>query len=161
MSISQNSISKLNILSANVRGFGQKAKRTALFLHVKSYNPDFIILCDTRLCDSSESELANEKDYFCIFNSFSLYSRGVAILINKKFLWNMMLNIWMRMATSWLSWQNMTIKNSCSQAFMDQMRMTPVFFSTLFNKLMSVDCPLQIIAGDFNVTLDKIFCGYF
>ena len=37
----------------------------------------------------------------------------------------------------------------------------PTFFSTLFNKLMSVDCPLQIIAGDFNVTLDEIFCGYF
>ena len=43
------SLSKLKIISANVSGFGQKDKRIGFFLHIKTYEPDIIFLCDTRL----------------------------------------------------------------------------------------------------------------
>ena len=78
-----NSISKLGIISANVNGFGQKQKRFNFFHHIKSANPDFILLSDTRLDTLSENELRNEIDYHCVFNSFSSDRRGVAILFKK------------------------------------------------------------------------------
>ena len=50
---------------------------------MKKKNPDFVIVCDTRICKTVESVVREEWGGTCIFNSFSSQARGVAIFLKK------------------------------------------------------------------------------
>ena len=149
-----NSISKLGIISANVNGFGQKQKRFNFFHHIKSANPDFILLSDTRLDTLSENELRNEIDYHCVFNSFSSDRRGVAILFKKT------LPIKHSIINSDNNGNLLSLeieydhKKFLLTAIYGPNTDRPDFFENLFELNNQVNCPMQIIGGDFNVTLN-------
>ena len=148
------SISRLRIISANVCGFGQKLKRTGFFLHLKPHNPDIIMLTDTRLDVTSENLIRNEIDFNCVFNSFSSEKRGVAILIKKNL--PLKYDVTHRdtngnILTIKAEYDNTCFLLSCIYGPNED---EPLFFENLFNQNTLQNCHLQLIAGDFNVTLD-------
>ena len=51
---------------------------------MKKKNPDFVLVCDTRICKTIETVVGDEWGGKCIFNSFSSQSRGVAIFLKKN-----------------------------------------------------------------------------
>ena len=148
------SLSKLSILSANVQGFGQKQKRSKFFMNIKPYSPDIVLLSDTRFNHDLEQTLMNEIDYKCIFNSLSSDKRGVAILYKKN----------IPLTHTVLEKDNngnlLTIKAVYDdKAFLitsiySPNEDSPEFFEHIFNHNMNSNCPLQILGGDFNVTLN-------
>ena len=148
------SLSKLSIFSANVTGFGQKQKRTKFFLHLKNQNPDIVMLCDTRLNSESEKFLINEVNYKCYFNSYSSDRRGVAILVKKSLPINIVEkykdNIG-NVLTLEATYDSNIFLITCIYGPNDD---NPDFFEDIFNRNSALDCPYQIIGGDFNVTLD-------
>ena len=148
------SLSKLKIISANVSGFGQKDKRIGFFLHIKTYEPDIILLCDTRLDKDSEKLVMNEVNFHCIFNSLSSDRRGVAILIKKS------LPIKFDVIQKDNSGNSLTVRAEYdSKSFLltciyGPNEDDPDFIQTQFTQNAIINCPLQLIAGDFNITLD-------
>ena len=149
-----NSLSKLKIISANVSGFGQKQKRTKFFLHIKKINPDIIMLCDTRLDAISEKILRNEIDFDCYYNSLSSDRRGVAILLKK----NVPISASIinkdndgNLLTIAATYDNKKFILSCIYGPNDD---DPSFFDNIFSFNSGIDCPNQIIGGDFNVTFN-------
>ena len=78
-----NSATKFKILAFNANSIGKNPKRRNVFHHIKKKNPDFIFVCDTRICKSIENIIKEEWGGQCIFNSFSSQARGVAIFLKK------------------------------------------------------------------------------
>ena len=78
------SASKIKLIFHNVNSVGKQPKRGQVFNFLKKYNPDILILADTRLSKSVENEVKCEWGGYAYFSSFSSQARGVAILIQKN-----------------------------------------------------------------------------
>ena len=75
----------IKILSANCQGLGDINKRKDVFnyLHSKKFN--IVCLQDTHFTESQENTIENQWGYKSYFSSFSSNSRGVSILFNNNF----------------------------------------------------------------------------
>ena len=62
---SNNSASKLTIVSANVNGLNDTKKRGEFFMHIRKFNPSIICLCDTRLSPEKYESIKNEINMSC------------------------------------------------------------------------------------------------
>jgi len=148
------SLSKISIYSSNVNGFGDKHKRTGYFLHIKKFNPDIVLLSDTRLNLDKENQLRNEIEYNCYFNSYASNSRGVAILIKK--------NLPIKTTPIYNDDEGNILTVLCEvdskcftvSAIYGPNDDKPEFFDDLFSMLLTQVTPNAITGGDMNVTLD-------
>lgn len=76
---------KLNIISMNVQGLGDKAKRKDVLNYLKSKKFSICFLQDTHFDRKEESYIRSQWGYECYFSFYNTQSRGVAILINNNF----------------------------------------------------------------------------
>lgn len=67
----------------NVRGLGEKAKRTAVLSHLKSQRADVSILVETHLAGQKQMSLKKPRVGWLYQAPHTTNSRGVAILIAK------------------------------------------------------------------------------
>lgn len=76
---------KLNLVSLNVRGLGNKCKRITLFNWLKrKYKDCIILLQETHSTQDIEKQWQDEWGSHIEFSHFNKQSRGVAILFNKQ-----------------------------------------------------------------------------
>ena len=82
----ENTVSKLNILSSNTRGFGNLTKQKKMLCHFKKMNADILCLSDTRFNNVKKMLFRNNysSEYKVYFSSFEGNSRGTLIMVSKK-----------------------------------------------------------------------------
>ena len=147
------SASNIDIISCNVNGLGDSKKRRGLFTYMKVYNPDILVLIDTRLDASSEKNIRSETDYTGIYTSFSTNSRGVAILTKKSFTGKITLIEADGNGNFLLAKCEYDGKSFLLCAVYGPNTDSPIFYEQLFNK--TADSALDtIFCGDFNTTID-------
>ena len=122
---------------------------------IKKKNPDFIIICDTRICKSIENTVREEWGGTCIFNSFSSQARGVAIFIKKECTAKIIDNFCDsdgNILAILLDFQDKTI---LMEGIYGPNSDSPSFYSEIaFKKIIDWAPDYSIFAGDFNVVLD-------
>ena len=60
MSYEVKSAMSFKIYCINANSIGRNPKRQKVLFHIKKKNPDFIIVCDTRICKSIENTVREE-----------------------------------------------------------------------------------------------------
>lgn len=75
----------MNIISLNVNGFRSYQKLNNMFALIEDWNIDVILLQETHWDDSIVSDVEKSWNWKIFNNSFNNNSRGVAILVNRKF----------------------------------------------------------------------------
>ena len=80
------SASRIRILTANVRGWGDVIKAGKQMYHYKTFDPSIICVSETKFDKRKEKQFRNaySSEYRCFFNSYASNARGVAVLISKK-----------------------------------------------------------------------------
>jgi exonuclease III len=78
-------MAKFNVCSYNVRGLGDSKKRACIFIFLKQSHYDIIYLQETHSKPDTEIKWKKEWGGSCKFAHGTGSSRGVAILIRKKF----------------------------------------------------------------------------
>ena len=150
-----NSATKFKLLSFNANSIGKNPKRQKVFHHLKKRNPDFILVCDTRICKSIENVVSDEWGGRCIFNSFSSQARGVAIFIKRdnpaKVVDKFCDDEGNILAISIIYEE----KKILIEILYGPNQDTPVFYSDLaFKKIQDWNPDFSIFSGDFNVVLN-------
>ena len=122
---------------------------------IKKKNPDFIIVCDTRICKSIENTVREEWGGTCIFNSFSSQARGVAIFIKKECtakIIDKFCDSEGNILAILLDFQEKTI---LMEGIYGPNSDSPSFYSEkAFEKIIDWAPDYSIFAGDFNVVLE-------
>ena len=77
------SATSFKILSFNANSIGRNPKRQKVLHFLQKKNPDFTIICDSRIGKNIENVIREEWNGVCIFNSFTSQARGVAIFIKR------------------------------------------------------------------------------
>ena len=77
------SASNLRLISFNCNSIGRQPKRRQVFGFLRKYDPDILILCDTRIDPKIENTVREEWGGPAYFSSLDSHSRGVAILFRK------------------------------------------------------------------------------
>ena len=151
------SASMLKIVSSNVRGFNDKAKRDELLHHLNRDNPDIICLCDTRLKDEYIDMLRNETNMLCQAScNNQVTGRGVCILTKK--------NIPISTNLLHTDQEGNLIIVACKYDDHEFILANiygpneddPEFFERLFERLSNLHSPNVLIIGDFNVTINPL-----
>ena len=150
-----NSATKIKFLSLNANSIGKNPKRQKVFNHIKKRNPDFILVCDTRICQSIESMVRDEWGGQCVFNSFSSQARGVAIFLKKnnpaKIIDSFSDTDGNLLAISLLYEE----KKILLEVLYGPNQDTPNFYSEIvFKQIQAWNPDFSIFAGDYNVVLD-------
>ena len=147
-------MSNLKLFSFNVRGINDKKKRRDVFNWLRKKNCDIYFLQETHSTKSVEQLWQNEWGYKAFFSSFSSNSRGVTILFNNSFKYEL--------HNSFKDEQGRFIILDCT---INGQRFTlaniygpnednPTFFNFLKTKLEHADNNSLILGGDFNVVQD-------
>ena len=147
-------MTSIKICTFNVRGLNDRKKRRDVFnyLHKKKY--DICLLQETHCTKTKENIWENEWGYKAYYSSYASNSRGVVILFNNTFKYDLH-NINTDEEGRWilidctiggthLSLVNIYAPNE------DQ----PIFFEIIKNKLESFSNNSIILGGDFNVVQD-------
>ncbi len=74
-----------SLLSLNVRGLGNKEKRTQVYQWLKNQNNTFYFLQETHSSSNTKQLWESEWGQTCFFSGASSNSEGIAILINQSF----------------------------------------------------------------------------
>lgn len=78
----------MKVLSANCRGIQDLKKRTDVITYLKDKNPNIICLQDTHLTKQNLASLKRVWGFECLINGNKTNSRGVAVLLNNNFEYN-------------------------------------------------------------------------
>ena len=139
----------------NANSIGRNPKRQKVLHHLKKRNPDFILVCDTRICKSIECVVRDEWEGRCIFNSFSSQARGVAIFLKKgntaKIVDKFCDDAGNILAISMIYEEKKILLEILYGPNSD----SPDFYSEqVFKKIQDWQPDFSIFSGDFNVVLD-------
>ena len=150
-----NSATKFKLISVNANSIGRNPKRQKVLHHLKKRNPDFILVCDTRICKSIESVVRDEWEGRCIFNSFSSQARGVAIFLKKgntaKIVDKFCDNAGNILAISMIYEEKKILLEILYGPNQD----SPDFYSEqVFKKIQDWQPDYSIFSGDYNVVLN-------
>ena len=154
------SASKLTILTANVNGFRNDAKRREFYSHIKSANSDILCLTDTRFDNNLHRLIENETDHFCYFNSFQSNARGVAILVSKTCPIKILSQH--NDASGNLLWLKCIYEENSLLlcVIYGPNEDSPEFFDNIFEFYEQANISDCIITGDFNVTINHDLDNY-
>jgi len=78
-------MTSLKVLSCNCQGLGDFKKRRDIFHYIRKQQFSVYFLQDTHFEKKIEKNIRSEWGYDCYFSSFSSQSRGVAIMLNNNF----------------------------------------------------------------------------
>ena len=149
------SATSFKILSFNANSIGRNPKRQKVLHFLQKKNPDFTIICDSRIAKNVENVIKEEWNGVCIFNSFTSQARGVAIFIKRGTPVNIsdvfpdkdgnVLAVLMDFQGKKILLEGLYGPNADS----------PQFYSDVAFKKIIDWCPdFSIFAGDFNIALD-------
>ena len=147
-------LKKLRIISTNVRGLRQLKKRSDFWLKYKELKADIICLQETNLVEAAIHDLKLEWNIEYLLGGNSTNSRGVAILINNTFEYDILDTIiddegrFIVTKLNLIGLCTVTIANTYAPNLDD-----PDWFDTLFKKIEEVDMEKVIVVGDWNVAL--------
>jgi len=77
----------IKIASVNCQGLGTKEKRRDVLHYLKTHYNSFNIICyqDTHFTEELENSITSQWGFKCILNSYKSNSRGVSIMFNNNF----------------------------------------------------------------------------
>lgn len=145
---------KVQIISMNVQGLGDKVKRKDVLNFLKSKKYSICFLQDTHFDRKEENYIRSQWGFDCYFSFYNTQSRGVAILVNNNFEFKfksieqdcngnlLILNC------------NIGEKNVVLAAIYGPNRDSPEFYENLCQRLSKYENTQFIIGGDFNLTIN-------
>ena len=148
------SASKLKVLSANVNGLNNTAKRGEFFTHIEKYHPNLICLCDTRLDPYMYDRLVTETNMYCEYSNADHAARGVCILIKKD------VPIKIYGVTKDANGNKVKVKLQYDENDLILYNVygpnndSPEFWQTIFDEISNEVITNHMIVGDFNVTIN-------
>ena len=146
--------STLNILSANCQGLQDFKKRRDVLNYFENECPHILCLQDTHWVRDDEIKIKKLWKGACVINGNRTNSRGVAILLNSNFEYEIKQTIKddmgnlliLNLLTSELVFTIVNIYSPNSD--------TPTFLDSVKMHLENIDQDYVIICGDFNLVLD-------
>ena len=148
---------RIRIISANVRGIRQPLKRVDIWNKFKELNAIIVLLQETHLVKRDLNDVRKEWNIDFILSDYNTNSRGVAILIQSNFEYNITnkysdktgryLIVTMDIADK----ISLTITNIYGPNQDD-----PDLLKEIFDKSEELQSDFMIYAGDWNVALDDI-----
>lgn len=148
-------MAEIKIISVNCQGLNDHKKRKDIFQYYRQQHCSILCLIDTHFTMEMEQEIRNEWGYEARFNSFTSNSRGVAILFNNNFEYQIHEqpisdNTGNLLALS-ISLENKKISLICIYGPNDD---SPDFYQKLGDTITKLNNEEIIIVGDFNLVLD-------
>ena len=146
----------IDIFSANIRGLRQQFKRRDIFVYIKNLKSDIICLQETHLVQKDLTMLSKEWNLDYYIAGSSTNSRGVMVMINNTFEYNVKQCIkdpegrYVILELSITNLINVFIINLYAPNKDD-----PVWFSTLFEKVKTISNNCEIWTGDWNAALSE------
>lgn len=154
----------LKICSANCQGLGKYGsytnKRRDVFKYLKNKKFDIYFIQDTHFTPNCEKYIRAEWGYEGWFNSFSSNSRGVAILFNNTFEFQMKQTYSDNSGNFIILRVTINSKEYVLINIYAPNRDDPDFFRNINHILNGVNCDNIIIGGDWNLLLDPHKDGY-
>ena len=146
----------IKLCSFNVRGLNEKKKRRDIFAYLKRKKFDICLLQETHCTKEQENIWQNEWGYRAYFSNCTGNSRGVIILVNNTFkydLHSMLSDTEGRyiILECTISGQRCIIANIYGPNGDE-----PLFFDLLKTKLDQFDNSSIIVGGDYNVVQDYV-----
>ena len=152
-------MNKISICSVNCQGLGNPSKRRDIFNYLRNKKHSVICLQDTHFTKSTENIIKAEWGFKAVFSSFSSQSRGVAILFNNNFEFNIV--------NSYTDARGNIIVLDIE---VDKHRITlvnlygpnsddPNFYETLYKIILQQGNKDMLLVGDWNLLLDPNIDG--
>lgn len=147
-------MSALTITSVNVQGLGNYQKRRDVFQHLRQKNCSIYFLQDTHFESKVEKQIRAEWGFECCFASHTSQSRGVAILFNNNFDFEVKQTVKDKQGNYII----LTIKTMNQEITLVNIygpnNDNPQFYLTLQEKIRQLQNPKIIIGGDWNLVLN-------
>ena len=146
----------LKILTLNCQGLGDMNKRKDIFKILRSKDCNIYFLQDTHFTTDKENMIKAQWGYKAFFSSYQSNARGVSILVNNNFDFNMIREfkdvsgnyLILDVVIEDIPFLLINLYGPNSD--------TPCFYSELVNKILEAYSTQHIIiGGDFNLILDK------
>lgn len=146
--------SSIKIVSLNGQGLGDSQKRRDVFHYLRQKQFSICFIQDTHFQTKLEKYIAAEWGYQAFFSSYTSNSRGVAILFNNTFEFKILKVIKGEDGNSIIilvkiNGQEFTLVNVYGPN-----RDEPEFYGKIKDRLINLEAPNIIMAGDFNLVLD-------
>lgn len=144
----------VKIVSMNVRGLGNKVKRTYVFNYIRKMKVNIACLQDIRIDPRLESYIRAEWGGEIIFCPYKSNARGILILFNNTFEYK--LNKYWKDISCNLLLVDVTIcgKECTLISLYGPNRDCPEFYRSLNDRVQQVTSELIILCGDWNVALE-------
>ena len=146
----------LNIVTANVRGLGDYAKRKLLFQKFRDYEIDVALVQETH--NTSKLNKVWQTEWGCWINSYGKSNaRGVAIIYNKRIknkieIKNVFRDTEGRLLICSMVYNDLTY--TLANVYGENID-CPDLFHTAFKNVKARDDQFIIMGGDFNLVLDE------
>ena len=142
------------VLSANCQGIRNSSKRLDVIKYLQDMNAQIICLQDTHLTEADNEKFRNIWDGTFYLHGQSTNSRGVAVLFNDTFEYQVM--------SSSKDTEGNYLQLSIKMFDLEVNLMTiygpnvdnPNFFENIENLIMQSNADYHIVCGDFNLVLD-------
>ena len=147
---------EIQISSLNVRGIGEKQKRSELFNWLRSKKISLYLLQEVHCSNDTISIWSSEWGYKSLFSCCSSAKGGVAILFNNNFSFQILrlyLDTNGRFIICDIETEGKCITCTLATLYAPN-EDEPSFFQDFFDHLSDFQCDDLIIGGDFNLILD-------
>ena len=144
----------IKVLSANCQGLQNMQKRIDVLSYMKEKNANIICLQDTHWVEKDINTVKKLWGNECYLNGTRTNSRGVAILLNKNFEYQItstesdsdgnLLYLGLKLSSMTINLVNVYAPNTDN----------PKFFNSIKNLLLTNHADYTVICGDFNLVLD-------
>ena len=162
--IGRPSASKLVLLSANVRGWGDFLKQKKQIIHYCSLNPDILCISETKFDVKKERLFRNSfgSDFKIFASNFSSNARGVIIMISKNLAAKVVDSICDDEGRYVIVKLIMGGKSMAIASVYGPNEDDPDFLDVLFEAAYDLGCDHTFIGGDFNTGPSELldYCNY-
>ena len=152
----------VDIISLNCQGLGDYKKRKDVFQYLRRLNSNIYCLQDTHFIIDLEDQIRSEWGYTCAFSSFRSNARGVCILFNNNFGFDIGRIITDENGNYLIIELKIDNKDILLCNLYGPNNDDPDFYDSLFTQVTNQDIEYVIFCGDFNLvqnpTLD--YCNY-
>ena len=149
------SASKLRIVAFNARSIGKNPKRANVLEFLKQKDPDILVISETKIDKTVETEIRTEWDGEVFFSSLSGQARGVAIFKKKNLpvtILNQHNDGQGNLLALLIEYEG---KKILLQGVYGPNTDEPDFYANdVFDKIEAWNAEFSIFVGDWNVTLD-------
>ena len=144
------------MISFNCNSIGKQPKRRQVLRFLNKYNPDILILCDTRFAPDLENTVKEEWGGPSYFSSLNSQSRGIAILFKK----NLPIKICDHFSDKNGNLLGILFEYESKIILLHGVygpnQDSPNFYATeVFSKIEEWNPHFTVFSGDWNIILDK------